>query len=404
MTHPPATHEIAIWYATLEELHRAWVRDLALGALFVPTHQGVAAGSRVRVVIELPFCEGSLDLGGEVVGEIATELAITGATPGLSVRSDLPVAELQARLEELTGTGLPEPAKAQPGRASAPKRFDTQVPVVIEADGREYSAKAVDISYNGLLVLLPGIDLGDDTEVNVRLTHSSLGQQLELEGKVARQTRCNGGVMAVGIRFNYGFGRMDEVTGFIDDLRGFERASKLASITGSLEETALEVVLETFTSVANQGTLLLARGEEQGIIAYRDGEIVCAMTGLVSGVKALGRMFTWTDARFEFQSTVELADLQTPLPLDSAIIAAAIERDEFLRLNLGELMSADQLSVNEALLSDLKAELEPLQQEIAENARMGFPPVALLDILPEADATIYRVLAELIEIGILRID
>jgi len=397
------TDALLVWYATPDALRDAWAHDLALGALFVQTSGEYAAGERVRVVIELPFCEGSVDVEGEVVGSITEEMETAGATPGIAVQTDLPITALRARMEELTGITLPENSEGVPEGDSRPPRYPAESPVVIEMEGRHFTARTADISYNGMLALLPGIDLGQDSEVKVQLPHPTRDEQLEVEGRVARQTRCDHGVMAVGIRFNYGFERVDDVTRFIDEMRGFHRARKLTGVTGSLSHTALEHVLETFTSVASFGTLVLKRGKDEGKIAYRDGEIVCSVTGLVAGPKALGRMFTWPDATFEFQSEVDPDDQTSPIPLDSAIVTAAIERDEIARLELDNLVSAKDIALDEARFSEVESELGPVHREVAENAGMGFPPAALLDILTQSDAAIYRALADLIDVGVLSV-
>jgi len=396
------THDaLLVWYATPDALQEAWAHDLASGALFVATAGEYIAGNRVRVVIELPFCEKSLDIEGEVVGVITSELASAGGQPGISVQADMSVSTLQSRLEELTGLALRADTDDKFQGSPRSLRYPAEAPVVIEMNGRRFIAKTADLSYNGALALLPGIDLGEGSEVRVILSHPGTNEQLTVEAQVARQTRCDHGVMAVGIRFAYGFDRVDEVAEFIDGLRGFHRARELTTITGSLAETQLEKVLETFTSVSNHGTLKLSRGADQGKVAYRDGEIVCAITGLVSGTKALGRMFTWMDANFEFQSDVDPDDQTDPIPLDSAIVAAAIERDEISRLDLNELASAKSFHLDEARLAAVGSELGPVHLEVADNAGMGFPPAALLDILPESDAAIYRALAELIDVGVL---
>jgi hypothetical protein len=207
--------------------------------------------------------------------------------------------------------------------------------------------------------------------------------------------------MALGIQFLYAVDRIDEVRHFIDDLRGFHRARELASATGSLSETPLEAVLETFAAVSNEGTLTLSRKDDEGKVAYRDGQILYAMTGLVSGPKALGRMFTWTDAQFEFRPELMLIEYEpAPLALQPAILAATLERDEVARLSLDNLGPDAVFSVDDERFAAVKSDLDPLRLEIAENARMGFPLGAILDILTISDAAILTALADLIEAGI----
>lgn len=392
----------SVSYATPEALGEAHERELARGALFVPTLETRAPGVSVRVVLDFEFCEGQVELEGEVVASMPADMARTGARPGLSLQIREPVSELRGRIEALTGLALPEVDQLPPDSKRRSPRFPTRAGVVLEASGRSFSAEAVDISYNGALVLLPGVDIGESSEVHVRLEHPRAGSELRLQGRVANQTRCDHGVMAVGVQFLYAVDRIEEVTHFVDEMRAVHQARKLATVSGSLCGTSLEAVLETFSSVSSAGTLLLTCGGQQGKVAYRDGEILYTTTGLVSGAKALGRMFTWTDADFEFRREVEpIDDAPAPLPLQSAIISGAVERDEIAHLDLAGLGPDSVFALDEQRLAALVAELDDLAVDIAENAGMGFPLAALIDIVTAGDAVIYKTLVDLVQAGIL---
>ena len=276
-------------FKTEKELHDAYVRDLAQGAVFVPSRAGAEPGTPVDLELDLAFAGQRLFLAGEVVGLVSAAMARAGATPGVSVLLAERGEALRRRLEEASGVALPvgEAEAPHPRRATAP--FSARHAVVVEAAGCSFPAETADMSYNGMLALLNGIDLGEGSPVRVWLTHPSTGASIDLDGRVANQTRCDHGVMAVGIQFDYALERVDEVARFIDELRGFHHAKELASVCGSLEETRLEGVLETFAGISSAGTLALRHGEDEGKIAYADGQILCATTGLVSGAKALGR-------------------------------------------------------------------------------------------------------------------
>jgi len=388
-------------WSTPEEFRQIYLRDLAHGALFVPTRREYAAGDAVRVALEFPFCAGLLEFDAEVVGVVSRAMARAGATPGISVQPREPVGDLRRRLEKVTGLLLPEVdelAGHGPGRSP---RYPACAAVVLESAGCHFPAETADVSYNGLLALLVGVDLGEGTKLRVVLVHPGSGAEIAVDARVANQTRCHHGVMALGIQFLYTVDRIDEVRQFIDDLRGFHRARKLASVTGSLSETPLESVLETFAAVSSEGTLILSREDDEGKVAYRDGQIVYAMTGLVSGPKALGRMFTWTDAQFEFHpGLTPIEDAPAPLPLQPAILAATVERDEVARLSLGSLGPEAVFSLDDDRFAAVKGDLDPLRLEIAENAGMGFPLGTILDIMTVSDGVILMALADLIEGGI----
>jgi hypothetical protein len=394
---------LSVTYETPGELQEAFARELFSGAVFVPLADRLPTRRLVNVTFHLSFSEARLGVEGEVVASLPSHIARAGAAPGVSIQLAEAPAELRRRFELASGIKLTEIDWRPAAYARAEPRFPAQAPVRIEAQGRHFSAATGDVSYNGMLVLLPGLDLGVGTEVRTEIEHPQSGEKLELEGRIVNQTRCDHGLMVVGVKFRYELGRVDEVARFVDGLRSFHHARSLATITGSLQHTSLEAVLETFSSSSNAGTLRLVSGEQQGKLAYQDGEILYATTGLVSGAKALGRLFTWADAQFEFKAEVEpMDDAGGRLPLESAILAAAVQRDELARLDLRALDADMTFLVDEERLAAVERTLEDMGREVTENSRMGFPLGAMLDMLPCSDALIYKTLTELIEAGILR--
>jgi hypothetical protein len=211
-------------------------------------------------------------------------------------------------------------------------------------------------------------------------------------------------VLAVGVRFVYELDRADEIARFVDGLRSFHHARSLATVSGSIADTPLESVLETFASVSDSGTLRLTRGDECGKIAYRNGEIFYVTMGLLSGTKALDRLFTWSDAQFEFRPEMEPMDgVRGRLPLAPAVLAAVVARDELAQLDLSGFDSNATFEVDRERLAAVASTLDEIGREIAENARMGFPLGAILDMLACSDARIYKTVSELIEAGVLNI-
>ena len=180
--------------------------------------------------------------------------------------------------------------------------------------------------------------------------------------------------------------------------------SLLATVSGSLAETPLESVLETFAGISNSGTLRLTRGDERGKIVYQEGEILYVTIGMLSGTKALDRLFTWGDAQFEFRPEVEPMDgVSGRLPLAPAVLSAVVARDELAHLDLSGFDSDSTFSVDADRLEAVASTLDDIGREIAENARMGFPLGAMLDMLACSDARIYKTITEMIEAGVLAI-
>ena len=272
-------------YKTHEEFQQVFARELLSGAVFVPTLDELPAGRKARITVDLLFCAVRLELNGEVVASLPAPIASAGASPGISVQLSETPAELRQRIEQVTGITLSEGQSSPDSFPRVEPRFPASAPVLLEVNGRELSAETGDVSYNGMLALLHGVDLGLETKLTVRIEHPRTGEKLEVEARVVNQTRCDNGVMAVGMQFVYELERIEQVARFVDDLRSFHHARNLATVSGSLVSTPLETVLETFASASSAGTLHLMRGDDVGKIAYQDGEIVYATVGLVSGTK-----------------------------------------------------------------------------------------------------------------------
>jgi len=397
--------DLSIDYLTREEFQEAFARELFGGAVFVLTLARLPARQRVRVAFNLLFCETRFELDGEIVASLPAPIAGAGAAPGVSVQFREPPAELRERIKrasEVQLSGAP-PLNAEFPRAEP--RYPAQAPVLLEIQGRKLSAQMADASYNGMLALLPCVDLGDVTDLRVTIEHPGNGEKVEIDACIANQTRCDDGVLAVGVRFVYELDRVDEIASFIDGISSFHLARSLATVSGSLADTPLETVLETFASVSESGTLRFTRGDERGKIAYQGGEIVYVTMGMLSGAKALDRIFTWTDAHFEFLPEVEPMDgVFGRLPLAPAVIAAVVARDDLAQLDLAGFDLNATFTIDRERLADVASTLDELGREVAECARMGFPLSAMLDMLACSDAHVYKTVSELTDAGVLSLE
>ena len=395
---------VELGFETEQEFLDEYARNLAYGAVFVPDEVAHAPDDRVCVRLRFHFCDSQIELGGAVVVVVTRAMTTVDAIPGVSLQLDPAGEPLQSLLEEASGLSLPSLEDLSPPHTRSEARVPARVGAELEVLNCSFRAETVDVSYNGMLVLVSGVDLSLRMLVRATLIHPS-GESLSVEARVMNRTRCDHGVTAFGVQFVYAIDRADEVATFVDSLGSFHHARQLGAISGSVVDTPLEGVLETFSALTNAGTLRLESKNREGRIVYRDGQIVLATTGLVSGTKALGRMFSWTDARFDFEQHPEDCSGQgDALPLDSLIVTAALERDELAHLDLARLPADIVMALDEERYLLVKDGLSALQMELVENAAMGFPLGAILDIVPTSDAEIYKAISELANAGILSID
>jgi type IV pilus assembly protein PilZ len=402
---PARPSVLRVSFATPAALRAEYERNLVHGAIFLATEKPLDTGHPVQVMFDLTFCDGTFVISGHVVSVVLPALAKTGATPGMSVQFLESPADLKHRLEEAAGVSMVEGAADDTVERRRAERFRTRANVQIVSADRRFPAEMLDVSYNGMLAMLPGVDLPVGTALRALIDHPRSSAQLDLAGSVVNQARCDSGYMALGVQFEYSADEIDEVMAFIDDVRGFHHAQRLATVTGELSENTLDVVIETFSTISEEGTLNLTTDAETGRIAYREGQLLYALTGLVSGVKALSRMFLWTQGRFDFDPVVEPLDRnEPPRPLQSAVLEAAVQRDEISRLDLKEFQMETTFRVDEERASAASAELDELSREIVEHAGLGFPISAILDVMSESDAAIYTVLVALRDRGILAVE
>jgi Tfp pilus assembly protein PilZ len=402
---PARPSVLRVSFATPAALRTEYERNLVHGAIFLATEKPLDNGHPVQVMFDLNFCDGTFVASGHVVSVVLPALATTGATPGMSVQFLESPADLRHRLEDTAGISMVEGAATDDRERRCAERFRTNTNVQIVSADRHFPAEMLDVSYNGMLAMLPGVDLPVGTELRALIDHPRSDAQLDLPGSVVNQARCDSGYMALGIQFAYGADEIDEVMAFIDDVRGFQHAQRLTTVTGELSENTLDVVIETFSTVSEEGTLNLTTDSETGRIAYKEGQLLYALTGLVSGVKALSRMFLWTQGRFDFDPVVELLDRsEPPRPLQSAVLEAAVQRDEISRLDLKDFQMETTFCVDEARVSAASAEFDELSREIVEHAGLGFPISAILDVMSESDAAIYAAMVALRDRGILAVE
>ncbi len=395
-----AGERLVVRLASPDELLAAFERELLHGAVFVPTESRHAPGTRVEIVLDLSFCNARVEAEAAVVAPRPAPLA--DLAPGLSLRIEGSPADLRRRLIEASNIYLPEPDPTPPGKQIRPPRFETVTPVEIEVEGERLVGETANVSYNGMLLLVDGPGFANGTRLGLRFEFE--GRALELHGRVANQMPCDSGARALGVHFLYDLERFEEVSQFVDSLRSVQHARSLVTVSGSLRDVPLETVLETAAGTSTDGTVVLRRGDEEGSIAYREGEIVFAVTGLETGEQALSRMFCWTDAQFEVRPELVPTDMPaTPLPLTSAMLLASVDRDELARLDLGRLGPDAVFSVDEQRLQALSANLDELSREIVANAALGFPVAALLDMASVSDVAVYKAITELIDAGVMRL-
>ena len=133
--------------------------------------------------------------------------------------------------------------------------------------------------------------------------------------------------------------------------RGNER------FVGARDDFPLVDLLRTLEANHASGVALLSAGDARGEIYFRDGIVVDAEVGRLSGLEAVCRLFSWTDARLEIDwKSIRRKDAIAMEP--NALLMEALRRlDEWRRL-LAEVPPTDTIfEVDYHLLAERLAEI-----------------------------------------------
>ncbi len=400
---PGAPKTLRVCFETAEGFRKEYHQNIARGVLFVPSDDPHVPHERIDLVFDLTFCEASIEVSGEVVVVIDPVLAEAGGTSaGISLRLIEDASNLRLELEKLSGVSLREQAPAKVGDRRVAERSGSDADVRIDTGEGRFWGVTANVSYEGVLALLWRATIPVGTAVRTVLSSPAVELELPVDGKIVHQTRCSDGMVAHGIQLQYPAHRIEEVMSFIDFLQAFDRARRLVAITGEIDESGLGAILEMFVNTAPAGTMTVSRGEEEGKIVFSDNEILHCRLGIVSGLKALSRMFRWKQGRFEFHHDLQLTgDADAPQPLQAAMMSASVQMDEMARVDGEVLNAAGTFEILLEQAETLRDSLSEVEREVLDYAAEGFNVEAISDVVAASDAAVYKALSTLLDAGLI---
>jgi hypothetical protein len=329
----------------------------------------------------------------------------TGAVPGIAVQFVGNSADVRRRLEPLVAAcgSIPPPPPEDGGRRTAP-RVAARVPVRV--DGRDGVAEGItrNLSQSGVLVAVDGAGLELGQDVRLALEHPTTGEVMEVAGRVAREVETGGGIAALGIEFQPDAEHHGEVSRFVEQVQAIEHTRRLGGISGSIAELGVQNLVQMLGSAAQEGTLVMRFGEDEGVIGFHGQMLRSARLGSTTGMKALVRLLGWEDGSFEFCSRLERdTEAEAPLPLDAAIFEAVRGLDELQRLDRDRLPPEAGVVVVEEPDSGGDS-LTKVEAAVIDLARVGFTVQRIVDVIPETDPEILHALASLADRGVIRFE
>jgi Tfp pilus assembly protein PilZ len=395
--------QLIVRFESAEEFRSEYCEKIAMGALFLQTVEAYAPRQAVDVTFDLAFCGEAVAIPAEVVAVVDPALAEVGATQaGISVRLTDPASALRERLEALTGLYLEEPGASNRSERRRVARSNSDADIVITTPDAEFAGTTANVSYTGVLALIPMVSIPAGTDVRVHLSNPTVELDLTVGGRIIHSRRCDGGVMAHGIQLHYPADRIEEVMAFIEFLQSFDCARRLATVSGEIDESGLSAVLDMFVNTAPSGTLTISRGEDEGKIVFSENYILRCTVGMVSGMKALARMFLWTEGRFEFHRDLQLPETpDDPQPYEAAMMVASIQVDEMARIGFDAFGSTDAFAIHPDRMQGHRDSLTELEREVLDYAADGFNVEAISDMVAASDADIFKALVVLLDLGVI---
>ena len=402
----PRIHRIS--FATAEIFHREHTEDLVNGGVFLETTETFVLREAVVVELVLNFCNEKVALDGEVVHIVPPEMAGAGGRPGIAVQFLGTPSEISRQLQPLISAcgKLPAQKPQDSGRRTAP-RVAARVPVRVAGKGTGSVGTTRNLSQTGVLVAVDGEGLGSGQRVHVTMEHPVTGEAMEVEGTVVRQIETAGDVAALGIEFDPPATSRPDVSRFVEQVQSIEHTRRLGGITGPIEELGPLSLLQMFGNTANEGTLVLTDGDDEGVIGFEAKLLRYVRLGSATGMKALVRLLAWQNGRFEFFTRLERNDVsEPPLPLEAALFEAVRQIDESKRVDRSRLPGDATVAVaadagEPQLGQDSQTKTEAA---VIDLARAGFTIQRIIDVIPEADLEILHALESLADRGVIRFE
>ena len=394
MAVPRAERVLSVSFESAETFQREYEANLVNGGIFISSDELLALRSRVKVKLLLRFCGKQIAFAGEVVHQVTPEMARLGAPVGVAVQFDEPAHRVREWLEPLLPKGgAPEKRLPRAGKRAAP-RTAAHIPARVASGDGELAGHTRNLSRSGVLVSVPGQGVPVGEKVRLSLSHPRSGQAMDLEGVVVRQVEGDGGVAALGIQF----APSAEAERFVEGIQSTEHVRRLGGISGAIAELGVVSLLQMFAGTAPVGTLTLRRGEQEGAVGFEGGLLRFVRLGGTSGLKALARLLNWNEGSFEFHAQLDAVEpLEAPLPLEEALLEAAVEHDESDR-SRRRCFRGDAIPRVADSVAD-QADLSKVEAAVLDLARAGFTVQRIVDFIPEPDSEIYRALDSLNDRG-----
>lgn len=397
-----AKRTLRVEFEDAEAFQREYESNLSNGGVFVRTSESFEPREALDIEIAFSYASRSIALAGEVVDIVPAGMAAVGGTAGVAVQFQMSARDIRKRFAPLVGAA--SPAQGDAGKRASPRK-PVRVASQIQGECGVVSGRTRNLSLTGVLVEVSGTvpALGDIVEV--ALTHPTSGESRTLAGHVARYVDSSGELTAIAVQFSAAVIESEDCVRFIEEVQGFEHTRRLGAITGPIDAIGPQAILQMFANSSPTGTLLLRRGQEEGVIYFDGGLLLLAQLGGKTGMKALVRMMSWREGVFEFRASVEDCRVKgAPLPLEAALFDAVRQIDEGTTVSHTRFPLQGRITRLPDADLDAYGRLSKVEAALIDLAHARFTVQRALEVIPEPDPEIFRALQALADAGILALE
>ncbi len=134
-------------------------------------------------------------------------------------------------------------------------------------------------------------------------------------------------------------------------------------VEGNLKDVSLVDLVQIFSLNRRTGVLAVSRGEAQGQVYFRNGEVVSCQMGEARGEKAFFRMLHWKDGTFRYSPTDHAVSRDVSRGSDALLMEGLRQLDEWPALAEKMPPRGSRLTLTKNP-DDLPPELRPITQEV----------------------------------------
>jgi len=195
--------------------------------------------------------------------------------------------------------------------------------------------------------------------------------------------------------------RADRLLDRVAKLKDLSKAAE--GLAGHTKHLPVADLLQILSLNGKTGCLRLANGADgDGSIYFKEGKIIQAETGDVSGEKALFRIMMWSESKFFFDDLpAGVSDVITGTTAN-VLMEGFAHWDELRELitRAAPLKARYRVPSRVAGFID-QLELTPVQRDLLDQVRKDLRFSRILDALPHRDLEVHRALLDLMEKGFL---